>query len=560
MVRQATLSRPVFEALEPRVLLSAQPAGVLGADLQELVSGNNAFVWDLYQQIRGQEGSLLFSPLSISAALAMTYAGARGATAEQMADVLHFTLGQDGLHGAFGELIERLQSSGEEVGSSPFWPGDPGDPLTLNIVNSLWGQQGYAFVQEFLEVLADEYGAPLERLDFWSDPEGGRQVINQWVSDQTHELIPDLLPAGAIDIWTRLVLVNALYFHASWEYSFEEQATAPQAFHLDGDDVAVEMMHQTRYFNYAQGDGYQAIELPYANGPISMVIVLPEEGTFEAFEQSLSAETMDAILGDMSHQRVNLHLPKWEFEQGFNLADTLTDMGMPDAFDQRLADFSGMEDPREPLNIGQVVHKAKIIVDETGTEAAAATAVIMVTTGLFPPPTVPFIADRPFIYTIRDTETNTTLFVGRVSDASALLQTEAEPRAPWRPPFPPSQPGPEPSPEPLAPLPALSVAPSGGPVSSLPAKAALSPTPVVVLESAEPVELSLDDAFSIAGTQFERPSAAMEAAAAQLRTPETGQSGWRSDAAAVEGSVAGPSLASVLDVLELEELGLAVWG
>jgi len=486
---------PIFETLEPRVLLSADALPQAGwSDVQQLVAGNNAFAFDLYETLGGEEGSLFFSPMSISSALAMTYAGAHAGTAEQMADVLHFTLPEERLHAAFGTLMRDLASSGDEGAACP---GASGDPFTLSIANSLWGQVNYEFLSGFLETLAENYDSPLRRMRFVGDPEGSRETINDWVSDETRGRIEDLLKPGDINVLTRLVLVNAIYFNASWSHPFSEGATGPGAFHLPGGDFQVDMMRQTQRFGYTEGEDYQAVELPYTGGDASMVILLPKEGRFQAFEQSLSAETMDEILADLSSTRVRLTMPKFECGAEVELAKVLENMGMPDAFDERIADFSGMNGKRPPdyeaLHIDKVRHKAWIEVDEAGTEAAAATAVTMSATSssvpVFVPPLV-FTADRPFIYTIRDTRTNSTLFMGRISDASVLEATDQKPTEDpvvFRPP---------PDLKPIGPLPTLPHAPED---------LIVEPTPETVASYRWPAEVQ----FYVAGR--ETPFAASNA-------------------------------------------------
>ena len=298
-----------------------------------------------------------------------------------------------------------------------------GDPFTLNIANSLWGENTYDFVPEFLQMLVSTYDSPLRRVDFKYDQEGARQIINEWVSEKTEEMIPQLLSSGDITDLTRLVLVNAIYFNASWKYSFDEGATRSWAFSLPEGDIDVDMMFRNEHFRYGCGEDYQVIELPYDGDDTSMIVFLPVDGQFEQFEQGLTAQEVDYILSNLSYQDVNLRLPKFELDQRVHLGETLGALGMPDAFDRRVADFSGMEDPRDELNIDKVIHQATIIVDEAGTEAAAATAVIVVVTTSIAPPSQPvsFTADRPFIYMIRDMSTNSTLFMGRVSDASAFV-------------------------------------------------------------------------------------------------------------------------------------------
>jgi serpin B len=371
-----------------------------------LVEGNSAFAFELYQALKGEEGNLFYSPYSISLALAMTYAGARGETAEQMADTLQFLLAQDRLHPAFNWLDAELASRGAGA------EGKDGEGFRLNIVNAIWGQKDYEFLSDFLDVLAENYGAGLRILDFITETEKSRLIINDWVSDQTEGRIEDLIPQGAIDALTRLVLTNAIYFNAAWEYPFDEEMTADGPFYLlDGGQVSVPMMQQMESFGYTEGEGYQAVELQYDGGELSMVILLPASGNFEAFEEGLQAQQVDAIINDLQSTRVALTMPKFEFDSEFSLKDTLAGMGMPIAFSSE-ADFSGMTGNHE-LSISDVLHKAFVAVDEAGTEAAAATAVIMKLTAV-PEPPVEVTIDHPFIFLIRDIETGAILFVGRV--------------------------------------------------------------------------------------------------------------------------------------------------
>ena len=374
-------------------------------DTQELAAGNTAFALDLYQALREGGGNLFFSPYSISLALAMTYAGARGETEQQMAQTLHFTLPQDVLHSAFNALDLELASRGEEIEEQE------GEPFRLHIANSIWGQQGYEFTPEFLDTLAMNYGAGLRIVDYLEAAEEARQTINQWVSDQTEEKIKDLIQPGLIDELTRLVLVNAIYFNAGWFYPFVEEETHEGIFHLiDGGEVSVSLMSQVEALRYSVGEGYQVVELPYVGEEMAMVILLPDMGMFEVFEKGLTSERLSGILDGMSHQSVALTMPRFEYESEFKLKETLIKMGMRSAFSE--ADFSGMDGTRD-LFISEVVHKAFVSADEKGTEAAAATAVIM---RLVSAPNTPveMTVDRPFIYMIRDTKTGTLLFVGRV--------------------------------------------------------------------------------------------------------------------------------------------------
>jgi serpin B len=377
-------------------------------ELAELVSGNNAFAFALYHTLQEKHsGNIFYSPFSISVALAMTWAGARGATEQEIADTLRFTLPQERLHPAFNALDLELARRGQVA------QGRDEKGFRLRIVNALWGQQGFRFLPAFLDTLAQNYGAGLRLLDFAGDPEAARGIINDWVSDQTEGRIQDLIPPGVIDALTRLVLTNAIYFNAAWAEPFEKSQTTDLPFHLlNGGQVKVPMMRQTTEYGYAEGEGFQAVELPYDGRELAMVILLPEEGRFEEFENSLDAGQVEVILGGLAYRQVALTMPRFRVESAFALADTLSAMGMPSAFKPDQADFSGMDGARD-LYIGDVLHKAFVSVDEAGTEAAAATAVIMKLTAL-PASPVQVVVDRPFIFLIRDLQTGTILFVGRL--------------------------------------------------------------------------------------------------------------------------------------------------
>jgi serpin B len=328
-----------------------------------------------------------------------------------MADTLHFTLPQNQLHPAFNGLDLELAQRGE--GAS----GKDDQGFRLNIVNAIWGQQEYGFLDRFLDTLAENYGAGLRLLDFASAPEEARAVINGWVEEQTEGRIEDLIPEGLIDALTRLVLTNAIYFNAAWQHPFSEDLTRDGTFYLpDGGEASVPMMMLTEELGYAAGPGYQVVELPYDGDELSMLILLPDEGKLESLGASLDAKLMDGIVKQLEPTQVALTMPKFEFEASLNLADTLAAMGMPDAFG-RAADFSGMTGSKD-LFISAVIHKAFVAVDEAGTEAAAATAVVMKRLSI-PEPPIEVIVDRPFMFLIRDIETGAILFVGRVVDPTA---------------------------------------------------------------------------------------------------------------------------------------------
>ena len=391
---------------------SAPPAD--SADLAELVDGNSAFAFNLYQALKERDGNLLYSPHSISVALSMTYAGARGQTATQMADTLHFLLAQDRLHPTFNALAHELASRGQNA------QGRNGEAFRLNMVNALWGQQGHEFQEAFLDTLAESYGAGVRAADFIAAPEEARLAINDWAAQKTEDRIRDLIPPGIITPLTRLVLTDAIYFNASWSYPFSEAGTREHPFHLlDGRVVNVPMMRLEEDLLYAAGDGYQAVDLPYVGGKLSMTIILPDGERFREFEDALDPSLLDRAILDLEVRRVTLDLPKFEFESQFRLSETLKSMGMSDAFDSAAADFSGVDGHSclagnpECLYIREILHKAFVSVDEAGTEAAAATAVVMNQESA-PPSPVSVTVDRPFIFLIRDRETGAVLFVGRV--------------------------------------------------------------------------------------------------------------------------------------------------
>jgi serpin B len=392
-----------------------------GDDISVLVDGNTDFTFDLYFELKDAEGNFFFSPYSISTALAMTYAGARGETEQQMADTLHFMLPQERLHAAFSALENSIKEHGRVTTTVQTPEGEitqeEVDAFRLNIANALWGQKDYSFLSEFLDLLQAYYGSGLNTLDFTNEPEESRLEINQWASDQTEGRIKDIIPPGIINASTRLILANAIYFNANWQHKFTESATRNDDFYLlDGSTVTVPMMHQEENFSYTEGDNYQAIRLPYLGDEFAMTILLPGEGQFEDFENSLDTQMLKDITAKLESQRVDLTLPRFQFESSFRLNQALSDMGMPKAFSDG-ADFSGMTGNMD-LYIGAVLHKSFVAVDEKGTEAAAVTAVIVVAS-LPPPATINFTADRPFIFLIQDIETGSILFIGRVMNPAA---------------------------------------------------------------------------------------------------------------------------------------------
>jgi serpin B len=373
--------------------------------MEILSDGNNTFAFDLYHSLKENNDNFFYSPYSISSALAMTYAGARGETERQMANTLHFTLSQDSLHPAFHSLSQALASRGQEDKIQDK------RGFILRNVNAIWGQQGYNFLPAFLKLLGEYYGAGLKTLNFAREPEESRVTINNWVSEQTEDRIKELIPPGSIDGMISLILTNAIYFKANWLFQFSDTFTVDGQFNLlDGGNVTVPMMRQTEYFANTKGSGYQAVELPYQGRQLSMLIILPDKGKFDSIEDSLDSIRLRKITGNLEVVNISLIMPKFAFTSDFKLKPTLSNMGMSDAFTGN-ADFSGITGEGN-IWIGDIFHKAFVAVDENGTEAAAATAVLMPRAAPGEPDKITL--DRPFIFLIRDINTNTILFMGRV--------------------------------------------------------------------------------------------------------------------------------------------------
>ncbi|MBN2441274.1 MAG: hypothetical protein JXJ04_08005 [Spirochaetales bacterium] len=395
------------EIIQSDIVRNMAPAPGSG-ELETVVSGNNQFAMDCYKELRDEDGNIFFSPISISFAFAMCVAGAQGNTELEIADTLHFSLPDDSLHNAFNALDLALTSAPENP--------DPnrGEELKLHIANSTWGQKDYYFVPEFLNILAYNYGAGMNTVDFKTNPENCRLLINDWVSTNTEDRIRDLLPPGSIDTLTRLVLTNAIYFKANWLFPFKEENTVVGDFiPLSGNPVRVPLMHQVVTTSYTEVPGeYQALKLKYQGTKRnSMIIILPGSGQFETVENNLSAGLFSEILQAMRSYQVTLTLPKFEYEWESSFKAILRSLGMTDAFIYNQADFSGINGLRD-LYISDVFHKAFIAVDEIGTEAAAATAILMGTTSL--PPQATMTINRPFIFALYNDDTGAILFLGRV--------------------------------------------------------------------------------------------------------------------------------------------------
>ncbi len=386
-------------------------------NLKQVVQGNTDFALSLYQQIRSKEGNLFVSPYSISTALAMTYAGARDNTAVEMARVLHFNVNPDRLHPAMGALIRDLNER-KRTQRRPNDPDRDKKPFELSIANALWGQNGYSFEKPFLDLTRDSYGAGLKQMDFQNQPEKSRLEINRWVEEQTQDKIKDLLAEGDITRDTLLVLTNAIYFKSAWVTPFDVRATRKETFHLDTNrKVTVPMMHRSAHFKAHDAGTHTVLSLPY-KGHLEMVLIVPKEiDGLSKVEKTLTPETLAGWMEKLDRStRYDLGLPRFKTTATLDLKETLQEMGMKDAFDDKTANFQGLSRSRPGLYIDKVIHKAFVDVNESGTEAAAATAlgVEMGSPRRGVPKTLQ--VDRPFLFLIRDQQTGSILFMGRILD------------------------------------------------------------------------------------------------------------------------------------------------
>jgi len=373
----------------------------ISAEESQVIKGNNEFAFDLYRQLsKTEEGNLVFSPFSISTALAMTYAGARGETAEQMEKTLHYPLGQEHFHPAMGGVIRRLEGYGTP-------------DLQLDVANALWGLKN-SCLPVFLSLTRQHYGASFKEADF-QEPENARRIINAWVEQQTREKIKELLRKGDVSQATRLVLTNAIYFKGLWELPFKKAETKEEAFDVSpSHSVNVQMMNQLeeKEYKYYANEEFQYLELPYKGHDLSMVILLPaKKGKLAELEGALTAAKLDENLSRLHKAMGTVALPRFRGKTHVELKKELIELGMPLPFSED-ADFSGIDGDHD-LHIQAVIHEAFIDVSEEGTEAAAATAVVM---DILAPPTFAFRANHPFLYLIMNRHSKELLFFGRVSN------------------------------------------------------------------------------------------------------------------------------------------------
>lgn len=403
----------LFSLLSMFLILSKVNAQDISTD--NLVSSNNAFACNIYSKINNDNpnSNLFFSPYSISTALTMAYVGAAGETAKQMKEVMNFNFEESSLNSSYLQLLNILNDTS-------------GKSYQLEVANSLWAQEDVEFKDSFIKTIDNYYGGFFYKVDYKKDAESARLKINRWVEDKTQEKIKDLVPRDGVNFSTKLVLVNAIYFKGKWAQYFQKTNTQNNDFFLlDGKSVSMPMMTQTNEFGYMENSDLQLLEMDYAGNDLSMVVILPKKGkTITDIEKNFSFENLENWIINILKKEVEVHFPKFRLEQSFGLNDCLISLGMTDAFDSRKADFSAMSIKKEDsFYISAVIHKAFVDVEEEGTEAAAATAVIMrVTASLnMEKEVVPvFRADHPFIFLIRDKRTNSILFVGKIIDPAGL--------------------------------------------------------------------------------------------------------------------------------------------
>ena len=407
-------ARATASSLGSLLLILCAAAGTGSAtESHSFAESTNGFGLDLYKRLKEGPGNLVFSPASVATALTMATGGAKGVTGEEMRNVLRLGSAPGGAMEDSGRLLKDLQASPRGV--------------TFRVANRLFGERGYRFEPSYLDATKEAYGASLEAMDFRGAAEPARVAINQWVEAQTEKRILNLVPSGGVTKDTRLVLVNAIYFLGDWASPFTKEATGPAAFHLSpSSSKDVPTMHQTGSFLWMQGDGFQALEMPYRENAFSILVLLPQAvDGLPALEDQLTAGELARVVDGLVRKQVAIALPRFEVNppESIPLSVILKGLGMKAAFDRRRADFTGIANPPDPadrLYISEVFHKAFVKTDEKGTEAAAATAVLMprAASALVPEAPIPFNADRPFLFMVRDRKSGIVLFMGRVVDPS----------------------------------------------------------------------------------------------------------------------------------------------
>jgi serpin B len=405
------LARPIEQAAfkpEPTIMPQVNPTS---EGISTLSNGNQIFAVELFQAVSKANENLFLSPYSISLSLAMAGSGARGQTQSEIDQVLHLQLPQEMIPAAFNALNQSLA-----VGTSPTnSDSGQGEKFKLKIAAATWGQKGFQIRPAYLDLLHTYYGADLQSVDFKANPELARSAMNQWTSQSTQGKIKDMIAPGAIAPDTRMIITNAIYFQSAWLNPFDKNGTHDQTFTTStGETITVPMMQQEAYFGYAKGSGWQAVELPYANDSFVMDLILPDQGQFQSFEQSLDAPLIDAITQKMDPSTVNISLPRFQINSGLALNHTLNQLGITQAFDLSNADFTGIS-AQEGLYLGNVLHRAYIQVDENGTEAAAASGISMPVTGGEPSIPVQVVFDHPFLFLVREKNTGTILFLGKMA-------------------------------------------------------------------------------------------------------------------------------------------------
>jgi len=399
LFKQDDISIPWFNPTTPRVKINPE-------DVSNVTEANNEFALDFYYHLKDKEdGNIFFSPYSISSALAMTYEGAKGQTAKEMRSVFYFPDDDNLRRTEYAGMFNEINKEDKEY--------------QLHTANALWAEKDYKFLNEYFNTVEEYYGGKVTNLDFKKNAEEARLIINNWVEEKTNNKIKDLIPSGAVNTLTRLVLTNAVYFKGDWVKQFNEDDTKDKDFRISKDNVVrVSMMERTdkeARFNYSENNELQILEMPYSGEELSMLILLPKDNDLETLENSLSAKNLSKWKKNLKEERVKIFIPKFKFETKYFMANDLKEMGMPAAF-SGLADFSGMTGNRD-LFISQVIHQAFVEVNEEGTEAAAATAVIVALSSAIPnktPKILVFRADHPFMFLIQHNATGNILFMGRV--------------------------------------------------------------------------------------------------------------------------------------------------